>query len=197
MQESKTSTEDKILRAARKIFTLKGFSATRTRDIAKEAGINVALLNYHFGSKKNLLKIVIEEKIHDLFGRILPVLGDKNVALEDKIEKWSEYYCALLLENPDIPLFVLNEIKSNNNILEISIQNARPTIEPVIMEQLAAIGSPISFPDFLANLAGLILMPFIASPVFNATGLVSRENFTEYILNRKKQIPRWVMSTLK
>lgn len=39
------TTEEKIIDAARKLFTQNGFSATRTRDIAEEAGINLALLN--------------------------------------------------------------------------------------------------------------------------------------------------------
>ena len=40
-----SSTEERIKEAARKLFTQKGFAATRTRDIAEEAGINLALLN--------------------------------------------------------------------------------------------------------------------------------------------------------
>ena len=48
------TTEQKIAAAARKIFTQKGYAATKTRDIAEEAGINLALVNYYFGSKENL-----------------------------------------------------------------------------------------------------------------------------------------------
>ena len=40
------STEEKIKIAARAVFQKKGYAATRTRDIAQEAGINLALLNY-------------------------------------------------------------------------------------------------------------------------------------------------------
>lgn len=50
------STEEKILKAATKVFTEKGYAGTRTRDIAEEAGINLALLNYYFRSKEKLLK---------------------------------------------------------------------------------------------------------------------------------------------
>ena len=55
MIEKELSTEEKILISASKVFTEKGFSGTRTRDIAEEAGINLALLNYYFRSKKNFL----------------------------------------------------------------------------------------------------------------------------------------------
>ena len=53
------TTEQKIIEAAQKIFTQKGFAATRTRDIAEESGINLALINYYFGSKQKLFKIIV------------------------------------------------------------------------------------------------------------------------------------------
>ena len=46
--DKELTTEEKIIDAARKLFTQKGFAATKTRDIAEEAGINLALLNYYF-----------------------------------------------------------------------------------------------------------------------------------------------------
>ena len=45
--EADLSTEQKIKEAAQKVFMKKGYAATRTRDIAEEAGINLALLNYY------------------------------------------------------------------------------------------------------------------------------------------------------
>jgi len=63
MKEKKIdlSTETKIKEAARVVFYKKGFSATRTRDIAEEAGINLALLNYYFRSKEKLFEIIMFE----------------------------------------------------------------------------------------------------------------------------------------
>ena len=94
-----STTEEKIIAAARKLFTQKGFSATRTRDIAEEAGINLALLNYYFRSKQNLFQIIIEEKFDTLFGMIGPILSDKEVPLEEKISTLVASYTLMLLEN--------------------------------------------------------------------------------------------------
>ena len=58
--EKDISTEEKILISASKVFTEKGFSGTRTRDIAEEAGINLALLNYYFRSKEKLFEQVMK-----------------------------------------------------------------------------------------------------------------------------------------
>ncbi|HOA37485.1 MAG TPA: TetR family transcriptional regulator, partial [Flavihumibacter sp.] len=53
------STEEKIKAAARTVLYKKGFAATRTRDIAEEAGMNLALINYYFRSKKKLFEIIM------------------------------------------------------------------------------------------------------------------------------------------
>ncbi len=68
-----SSTEEKIKEAARVVFMKKGFAATRTRDIAEEAGINLALLNYYFRSKEKLFELVMFEKFQKFFGIIANV----------------------------------------------------------------------------------------------------------------------------
>ena len=54
------STESKLREAARKLFTRDGYAAVKTRDIAKEAGLNLALLNYYFRSKEKLYEIIVK-----------------------------------------------------------------------------------------------------------------------------------------
>ena len=51
------STEEKIKNAARSVFHKKGYAATRTRDIAEKAEINLSLLNYYYRSKEKLFEI--------------------------------------------------------------------------------------------------------------------------------------------
>ncbi|NLB20316.1 MAG: TetR/AcrR family transcriptional regulator [Clostridium sp.] len=191
------STEEKIIEAARNIFTQKGFSATRTRDIAEEAGINLALLNYYFRSKQNLFQIIIEEKFDTLFGMIGPILSDKEVPLEEKISTLVASYTLMLLENEDLPLFVLSEIKSNEFILEKVKQNAELLSQPVIENQLKERGFTISSFNFIMNVMSLTLFPFMSKPLFVASGLVKEEEFAQFVTERKKDIPTWIMNTLK
>ena len=66
-KELDSTTEAKIKAAAEKVFMEKGFSATRTRDIAEEAGMNLSLLNYYFRSKENLYNIIMMEKLKVFF----------------------------------------------------------------------------------------------------------------------------------
>ena len=53
------STEAKIKEAAKRVFTNKGFSGCSSREIANEAGMNVALVNYYFTSKEQLFNFGI------------------------------------------------------------------------------------------------------------------------------------------
>ena len=50
IEENNLSTEEKLKEAARIVFTKKGYAATKTRDIAEEAGLNLALFHYYFRS---------------------------------------------------------------------------------------------------------------------------------------------------
>lgn len=191
------STEEKIIAAARKLFTQKGFSATKTRDIAEEAGINLALLNYYFRSKQNLFQIIIESQFDELFGIIAPIVSNKEISLEEKIETLVSGYTKLLLGNPDLPFFVLSEIKRNDFIAKRVKQNAEILSQPVIEQQLKEHGFTLSAFNFIMNVMSLTLFPFMSKPLFVTSGLVKEEEFVQFILERKKDIPTWIMNTLK
>lgn len=63
---SHQNTKKHILDAAEKLFALHGFSETSLREITSEAGVNLAAVNYHFGSKESLLDAVMERRITPL-----------------------------------------------------------------------------------------------------------------------------------
>ena len=191
------TTQEKIIKAARTVFTKKGYSATRTRDIAEESGLNLALINYHFQSKDNLFKIVILEKFEVLFGMISPILSDVEISLEEKIESLVSNYTKLLLDNENLPIFVLNELKSNEQIFEKVLQNARMLSQPIIEKQLKERGFKISTINFIMNIVSLTLFPFISKPLFVSSGLLKEDEFTNFVMDRKQHIPTWVMNTLK
>lgn len=191
------STEEKIVEAASKLFTQKGFAATKTRDIAEEAGINLALLNYYFRSKQNLFQIIIEKEFEELFGIITPILSNKEISLEEKIEALVSSYTKVLLANPDLPFFVLSEIKGNDFIAERVKQNAEILSQPIIENQLREGGYSISAFNFVMNVMSMTLFPFMSKPLFVTSGLVNEEEFAHFIEQRKKDIPKWIMNTLQ
>src|ERR1700690_2727752 len=62
MPRPKRPTKEKIMDAAEKLFARRGFHGTSVRAITGAAGVDLALVNYHFGSKKLLLAAIIERR---------------------------------------------------------------------------------------------------------------------------------------
>jgi AcrR family transcriptional regulator len=74
-----TSTKDRILDAAERLFAEKGFAQTSLRDITAEAGVNLAAVNYHFQSKNHLIGAVFDRRIGPL--------NEERLAMLDQLEK--------------------------------------------------------------------------------------------------------------
>jgi AcrR family transcriptional regulator len=72
----KRTTKEKLMDAAEKLFARRGFHGTSLREITAEAGVDLALVNYHFGSKKLLLAAVIERRGQVLNERRLQRLAE-------------------------------------------------------------------------------------------------------------------------
>jgi AcrR family transcriptional regulator len=69
-------TKQLILDSAEYLFANKGFRGTSMRAITGRARVNIAAVNYHFGSKKTLLEAVIKRRIYPdvLYAFIQPTL---------------------------------------------------------------------------------------------------------------------------
>jgi AcrR family transcriptional regulator len=58
-----TDTKDLILDTAERLFAARGFDATSLRTITSEAGVNLAAVHYHFGSKDALIETVLHRRL--------------------------------------------------------------------------------------------------------------------------------------
>jgi AcrR family transcriptional regulator len=192
IEKVKESAEEKIKKAARELFMRKGYAATRTRDIADEAGINLALLNYYFRSKEKLFHEVMLEKMQQFFGLLLPIISNAETKLQTKIELIVDNYIDLLTENPDLPLFVLSEMKLHpQKIKEIlPVQKLTPDIS--FIKQLKEKKPGINPLHFLMNILGMTIFPFVARPAFDALASWNKIELDAILQERKKMIPVWV-----
>lgn len=191
------STEERIKEAARIVFTQKGYAATRTRDIAEKAGINLALLNYYFRSKEKLFNQVMLEKIQQLFGILLPILSNETTKLEKKIEMIVANYIDMLLANPDLPLFVLSELRGQKEELQKVLPIEKIIQNISFIKQLQEKRPDIHPVHFLMNILGMTVFPFIAMPAFDTVGIINKNDFEKLIQERKVLIPIWVKAMLE
>lgn len=94
-------TKDRILKTAMGIIGKEGHLNVTTREIAQKAQVNVAAINYHFGSKDNLIEQV-EGKFVDDIKDIYAVLHDESLHPRDRIRTWADRLMIHLLEHPGI-----------------------------------------------------------------------------------------------
>lgn len=190
------STEEKIKTAAHKVFLEKGYAATRTRDIAEEAGINLALLNYYYRSKEKLFNIIMEEAVKNLLSVMHGIVNDEVMALETKIDRIVDRYSDLLLENPHLPLFVLGELQAQPEyLLNLTGLKRNFMMESVFYKQIRAqldsVGkknlSPI---HVIVNLLGMSMFPIIARPFLK--NMLNTMDITPIVNERRKLIPIWI-----
>lgn len=69
------STKERILGAAEELFAQHGFAGTSLREVTSRADVNIAAVNYHFGSKENLVNEVFRRRMDDMTERRLSLLS--------------------------------------------------------------------------------------------------------------------------
>lgn len=72
----RSATREKILDAAERLFAEHGFAGTSHREITAEAGVNLAAVNYHFGSKEELFLEVVRRRLEPVNRRRVEMLEE-------------------------------------------------------------------------------------------------------------------------
>ncbi|UGB39651.1 TetR/AcrR family transcriptional regulator [Frateuria soli] len=87
---SSASTKERILAAAEVLFAQRGFDGASLRQLTAAAGVNLAAVNYHFGSKDKLVEEVFRRRLDTLNAHRLAALskvaGDPDATLEDVLD---------------------------------------------------------------------------------------------------------------
>jgi len=201
-------TEQRILQAARKVFVRRGTSGARMQEIAAEADVNQALLHYYFRSKDRLAEAVFREAAGRLIPAVASVLGSE-ASLEEKVTKIVHVYIDTVRQNPFLPGYILAEMHQHPERLTRLRESAHG--QPVqlvqsLLEKLAgqieervAAGTmrPISPQHFVANLMGLIVLPFVARPVLDVAFGFDNEAFERFLDERRRDLPGFILNALR
>jgi AcrR family transcriptional regulator len=77
-EEAQAATKQAVFNAAERLFALHGFQNVSVRDITAEAGVNLASVNYHFGSKDALLFEIFRRRTSELNRERARMLHEAN-----------------------------------------------------------------------------------------------------------------------
>ncbi len=86
-------TKEQILNVAERLFAEKGFSGTSLRNVIREAGVNIAAVHYHFGSKEELFIAVVRRVAQQIVASQLKELAKyENLQEPPSLEKILEAF---------------------------------------------------------------------------------------------------------
>ncbi|TAN07512.1 MAG: TetR/AcrR family transcriptional regulator [Rhodanobacteraceae bacterium] len=84
--DTQFSTRQRILGAAEELFAERGFAGASLRQVTAAAKVNLAAVNYHFGSKDNLIEEVFRRRLDELSHRRLERLAEVNRSVAPTLE---------------------------------------------------------------------------------------------------------------
>jgi AcrR family transcriptional regulator len=113
MEKEKIDKKDHILDIAEKIFSELGYDGASTRTISGEAGVNMAMLNYYFGSKEGLYLAVFERKISAFRTLIQNIGNDDSISTWDKMERCIDNYVERIITNTCFHKLINREMSLN------------------------------------------------------------------------------------
>ena len=149
-------TRQKILQAAFRALSRKGYEHTTIKDIAEEAGVAQGLVNYHFKSKQGLVMAVLAMCCAEM------QLPGRDDALASALDAFEQFKSVLRSRRDVHRLYIqligvgLHDAEVGAGILEDMRQN-RGDVETIAREVLAQSGQP---PE---------LAPPVAAAVWGAT----------------------------
>jgi len=108
-EEGGLDPRDRILDAAVRLFSQKSYSATGMRELAAEAGVNLAMINYYFGSKQGLLKALINRFFEQYSEAVMGVVEDPGT-LEENVRRLAKAIVDLFRRDPDMVRVAMTEL---------------------------------------------------------------------------------------
>lgn len=191
------NNKEKILAAAEKIFVQDGFDGARTNAIAKEAGVNKAMLHYYFDDKGKLFEQVFKIKSSQFFPKISTYFLSDN-SVQEKMDYFIETYMNLLMANPKIPPFVICTMNKYPKFIRVLPKGfLESMIAYLQVESDAGKIRKLDARQFFISVVGMCIFPFVARPVIGHMMNLKEGEFDNILKERKEEVKRYVRIILQ
>ena len=202
-------TESRILDAAHTVFLRRGTAGARMTEIAREAGVNHALLHYYFRSKQRLAEAVFRRAIGQFFPVFLGVLAS-DAPIEEKVRLVAAAQIDMLLRNRFLPGYLLAELnhypERAEQLLSTMAGTSPSTVRSRLFGTLGAqledaarrgVLKPITPQEFVLNLVSMVVYPFAARPLVMAIMGLDDAAFGAMMERRKGELPVFFLAALR
>lgn len=206
-QEKKMEFNEKqiaIIDAAQKLFAVTGFDGTSVRDIAHEAGINIAMISYYFGSKEKLMEAVFEHKSNLSKIKVESLLQNKELRHIEKVNILIDDYVNKFLTQQEFHKIMMREqvFKQDTQIacliLELKRRN-HETIKQLIQDGQKAgeFKKNIDIVLMMATLIGTLSQVICTLPFYRQVNKLEDMSEPEFQVHIRKKLSAHLKNLFK
>ena len=190
------SSKQKILRVALKEFAAYGLGGARVERIARQAGVNKAMIFYYYSSKQNLYRVIIKKSLLELIPKIQEtiVVSKSPEQFFDNLPKVYIHYFSQKQEVIKMIGFELIQDPDNITSVVRDIFSNIPESPPGLLKNKISIWYKkglISEPDpvhLILNILPLCIFSILGTPLVEAILDIKIKNSGDFIDNRINSI---------
>ncbi|MGI9265802.1 MAG: TetR/AcrR family transcriptional regulator [Gammaproteobacteria bacterium] len=185
---------NKLLDAARDLFTLKGYEGVSMRRLAREADTTPAMIHYYFGDKHGLYRTLLEEILSPTLSHLEGIMsGDAG---DVTIENFMEAYVRVFREHPWLPPLIFREMLDGGEAFRQQFaERIGSRILPILagaIERERAQGKirdDLDTSMTLISVMSLCVYPFLARPLIESNlGRLVDDSFVEQWLAHARRL---------
>ena len=168
--DNTTNPKLRILEIAEQLFATKGFDGVTVRDIAEQAHVNVAMINYYFRNKDDLYRGIVESYLEGLSSELEKVLRQETDP-RLRIKLFIDCYIDFLISKPKSPQLMLraefqNDTHIDRFVRDYFAKNLIGLVNTIEEGIKAGYFAPVDPQLTVVSLLGMILWFFAGAPIF-------------------------------
>jgi AcrR family transcriptional regulator len=204
----KTDKRTSILNAAEKLFASQGFEGTSTRQIATEAGANMSMINYYFGSKEGVFMEIMSNRIQG-FSLALTSIEAEDLNQLEKLMMVIEQYTRRVLDNIAFHKMMHRELSLSQrpemyDKLKIAMSGNLMIIERIINDGISqgefrSVDVRMVIASIMGTITNVVTSPskVTAGSKLDIKILADREILTERLITHLKDLTKTYLTPQK
>ena len=185
-----TQKHNHILEKAEVLFAIKGYDGTTVRDIAEEAGVNLAMISYYFGSKEKLLEALFKNRMSATKARLEDIISNQSLSLVQKIDILIDEYIGRVMQKQSFYKIMLLEQVINKNYEVVKLLKEFKFSYAKLISSLIAEGQKAK--KIKKNIDVIMLLTTMTGTVTQM--IVNKDYYREF--NEYKKLPDAAFETI-
>jgi len=166
-----------IMEVAVELFAVNGFEGTSIRQLAQRADVNIAMINYYFGSKEKLFETLLEQKATYMRNRIEAVEADISLTEIEKLDQIIEDYVSRFFSHPEFhrvlqqELLVSHRETLHRNVISLFVKNTQNVVsiieKGIRKKQFKKVDPPLIFASIIGTINQVMLSRTMCNMLLN------------------------------